>query len=237
MIEKIRKIRESKGVFTAVFTDLSKTFDCISHELLLEKLHAYGFDETLLTFMHAYLNQRLRKTKLGATFSELMSFLFGVSKGSIIGPLLFIRYICDLFILIDYLEFGSYANDSTPFVSGENFDEILGELEKHTAKISELFLHKCIKANEKKFHLFLSPFIDRALHIENFTIKSSCREVPLGVTIDSNLSFSEHVTYLCATTNRKLHALSLVFNYISLKKRPILMTSFIISQFAYCPLI
>ena len=166
-----------------------------------------------------------------------MSFLFGVSKGSIIGPLLFIIYICDLFILIDYLEFGSYANDSTPFFSGENSDEILGELEKHTAKISELYLHKCIKANEKKFHLFLSPFIDRALHIENFTIKSSCREVPLGVTIDSNLSFSEHVTYLCATANRKLHALSLVFHYISLKKRPILMKSFIISQFAYCPLI
>ena len=57
--------------------DLSKAFDCISHELLLEKLHAYGFDKTLLTFMHAYLNQRLRKTKLGATLSELMSFLFG----------------------------------------------------------------------------------------------------------------------------------------------------------------
>ena len=52
-----------------------------------------------------------------------------------------------------------------------------------------------------------------------------------------NLSFSEHVTYLCPTSNRKLHALSRVFKYISLNKRRIFMNSSIISQFSYCPLI
>ena len=66
-----------------------------------------------------------------------MSILFGVLQGSFLGPLLFIIYICDLFILNDHLEFGSYADDTTPFVYGENFDEILGELEKHMARISE----------------------------------------------------------------------------------------------------
>ena len=45
MIEKIRKIRDSKGVFADVLTGFSEAFDCISHELLLEKLHAYGFDK------------------------------------------------------------------------------------------------------------------------------------------------------------------------------------------------
>ena len=72
MIEKIRKMKNSKGVFAAVLTDLSKAFDCISHELLLAKLYAYGFDQISLTFLHACLSQRLHKTKVGSTFSELM---------------------------------------------------------------------------------------------------------------------------------------------------------------------
>ena len=80
IIEKIRKMRDSKGVFVAVFTYLSKTFDCISHELRLAKLHAYGFDKILLNFMHAYLSQRQNKTKAGSTFSDLMSFFVGVPK-------------------------------------------------------------------------------------------------------------------------------------------------------------
>ena len=187
--------------------------------------------------MHAYLRQRLQKTKVGSTFNELMSILFGAPRGSILGPLLFIIYICDLFILDDHHEFGSYADDTTPLAYGENFDKILGELEKHMAKISEWFLHNYLKANAKKFHHFLSPFVDKAINIENFTIRCSYAEVLLGVTIDSNLSFSEHVTYLCATANRKLHALSRVSKYISLKKCRILTKSSIISQFNYCHLI
>ena len=138
-----------------------------------------------------------------------------------------------MFILNDHLEFGSYVDDTTPFVYGENFDEILDKLEKHIAKISEWFSHNSLKANAKKFYLFLSPFVDKAVNIENFIIKSVYAEVLCGVTIDSNLSFSEHVMYLCATANRKLHVLCCVSKYISLKKRCILMKSFVISKFNY----
>ena len=184
MVEQVRTIRDCKGVFAAVLTDLSEAFDCISHELLLAKLHAYGFDKIPLTFMHAYLSQRLHKTKIGSTFSKLTSILFGVPQGSILGPLLFLIYISNLFILNDHREFGSYADDTTPFVYGENFDKILGELEKHMAKISERLLHNHLKANTKKFHLFLSPFVDKAINIENSTTKSGDAEVLLGVTIE-----------------------------------------------------
>ena len=63
MIEKMSKINDYKGLFAAGLTDIPKAFDCISHEVLLAKLHAYCSDTILVTFMHAYLNQR-RQTKV-----------------------------------------------------------------------------------------------------------------------------------------------------------------------------
>ena len=53
MIEKLWKISGNKGVFPAVFTDLSKAFHCISHELLIAKLIACGFDVKALNFILA----------------------------------------------------------------------------------------------------------------------------------------------------------------------------------------
>ena len=63
MIETIRKTRDNHGVFAAVMTDLSKAFDCISHELLIVKLNAYDFDETLLKVIISYLKNRMKSTK------------------------------------------------------------------------------------------------------------------------------------------------------------------------------
>ena len=155
-----------------------------------------------------------------------MSILFGNPQESISGPLLFILHICDLVILSDHHKFGSYADDTTPVVYGESFDGILDELEKYMVKISEWFLYYCLKANAKKFPLFVIPFVDNAINIKNISIKSSYAEVFLGVTINSNLSFTQHEMHLCVTANRKLHTLSQVSKYISLKTRHILTKSF-----------
>ena len=65
MIETIRKTRDNHGVFTAVMTDLSKAFDCISHELLTAKLNAYGFDKTLIKVSNSHLKNRTQTSKVG----------------------------------------------------------------------------------------------------------------------------------------------------------------------------
>ena len=55
--------------------------------------------------------------------------------------------------------------------------------------------------------------------------------------IDIDLNFKEHVTSICSKANQKLHALTRVFKYMGLQKCHILMKSFIISQFNYCPIV
>ena len=142
-----------------------------------------------------------------------------------------------MFILNKDIDFASYADDTTPFICGQTFEEIIYELETVMADISNWFLENNLKANEGKYHLLLSPFIEKTIQVGDFAIASCSSEKILGVTIDCNLTFKEHVLYLCSNANKKLHAMARISKYMSLKKRRILINSFIISQFSYCPLI
>ena len=72
MIEEIKEARDKKKVCTAIFTDLSKAFGCLKHDLLIAKLHAFGFDYKSLRVMYAYLNNRVQVTKVGSYYSEIL---------------------------------------------------------------------------------------------------------------------------------------------------------------------
>ena len=90
MIEKLRKIQNNKEDFVGVFTDLSKAFDCISDKLLITKLNECGFDIKSLDFVLSYFINWKQNTKIGFTFSDLLSILLGVLQGLIIGSFLLI---------------------------------------------------------------------------------------------------------------------------------------------------
>ena len=67
--------------------DLSEVFDSIRHELLIAKVHAYGFDLNSLTFFYSYLKNRKQNVKINSTCSIFQMLLSGVPQGSILGPI------------------------------------------------------------------------------------------------------------------------------------------------------
>ena len=129
LIEKLIKIRDKKGIFAAVLTDLSKGFDCIPDNLLIAKLSAYDFDRKSLMFILAYLKSRKQRTRIGLAFSDYLNILFGVLQGSILGPILFIILLSDFFYIYNDLDYASYADDTTLYVCTEKYAEAIEFLE------------------------------------------------------------------------------------------------------------
>ena len=93
--------------------DLSKAFDCIPHDLLIAKMHAYGFSSESLTFFYSYLKRRKQSVKINNTHSAFQVLLSGVPQGSILGSILFNIFINDLFYKVKELELHNVADDDT----------------------------------------------------------------------------------------------------------------------------
>ena len=66
-----------------------QAFDALSHDLLLAKLHASGFDRDSVKVLHSYLNNRCQRTKINKSFSSRSKIFFGVPQRSAVGPLFF----------------------------------------------------------------------------------------------------------------------------------------------------
>ena len=84
MLEKRKSAVDNKKTFGALLTHLSKAFDCLSNEILLEKLHAYGFSIPALSLVYNYLKNIKERTKINAAYSSWEEMLFGVQQGSIL---------------------------------------------------------------------------------------------------------------------------------------------------------
>ena len=238
LLENIKVSCDKKGYGAALLMDLSKAFDTINHQLLIAKLHAYGFSKNALRLLNTYLKDRWQRVKVESSFSSWTELICGVPQGSVLGPLLFNIYLNDLFFLLQDIGVCNFADDTTPYVCGKNLESVLQKLEVNCEKALEWFRYNFMKLNPDKCHLLVSGFKHERVFIklENELIWEDLAVKLLGVTIDRELKFDKHVTNICEKANRKLCALIRLSPFLSLKKRRILFKSFFESQFRYCPL-
>ena len=108
-------IKKQKHIL-GIFIDLSKAFDTIDHETLLVKLDRYGVRGPVNSLIRSYLSNRTQYTEVLGEKSESLITKYGVPQGSVLGPLLFLLYINDIFRCSDLGSFVLFADATNIFV-------------------------------------------------------------------------------------------------------------------------
>ena len=237
MLEKFKEATDQGNQFGVLLTDLSKAFDYIDHKLLIAKLYKYGISSSALNIISSYLKHTTQRTKINDCFSARSNIEYGVRQGSILGPLPFNINMIDLFYEYEENDIANYADHTTPYSCSTDIPTVISELQAESTKVLHWFGNNHMKANPGKCHLLLSTKSPEVVSFDGIQIKSSSVETLLGITIDSDLNFDNHLSAICNKVSRKINALGRIANYMSLEKRRIVMKTFIKSQFNYCPLI
>ena len=231
MIGKWRKSLDAGGAFGALLTDLSKAFDCLPYELLIAELHAIPS----LKLLHSYLTKRKERVKLNGTYSSWSEILFGVPQGSILGPLLFSMFQCDLFQFFPDVDIANYVDDNTPHSSNINLSKVLHDLEKTLNTLFKWFIDNLLKAYPEKSHLTNSTQ-EIKINIGEIAISNSKCEKLLGIHFDDKLTFESHVISLCKKASQKLNAFARIAYSLKFEQRK-LLNAFITSPFSYAPVV
>ena len=203
--ETLRKKIDSQKIVHAVFLDLSKAFDSISHNLLMKKLSALNFSESALKLMGDFLNQRTQKVKVNGKQSDWIELARGVAQDTVLGPLMFNLYVNDLNECIDSnSRLVQYADGCLIFSTGTESSKTLIDLQKNIANIENYFsTHQLnLNASKSEFITFSRKNDKRCTESQTVTIgKTHVHKVNackyLGVTIDEHLSFGPQVKKYC----------------------------------------
>ena len=216
--------------------DLSKAFDCLSHELLLAKLEAYGLSKDALLLIQDYLQGRFQRVKINSKFSEWKRITKGVPQGSVLGPLLFNIFINDIFLSLDQSKLCNYAGDNTIWIEGTDKEGITIKLEQEMNLINQWFEDNAMQLNGDKCKLMMIS--TKPNNVEKCSVKEEEDKVKLlGVTIDNQLKFDDHIKNMCKEAGKKINALARIAPYLNEDKRKFLMKTFVLTFFNHCPLV
>ena len=245
LFDNIRRDVDRGNLVGAIFIDLSKAFDTLSHSKLLTKLPGYGIEDRELMWFTDYLFERKITVSYGDFLSNNQSLFTGVPQGSILGPLLFLIYFNDVVDCILNANIIKYADDTVLFFSGKSLQIIEQNLSEDIERLSVWFeeneLIMNLKKGKSEVMLFGTPQKLSKLKKEtlNINYRSSAINVTteykyLGVHIDSTLNLNTNFDKVYKKASGKLKLLAKLRYQLDMKSAVAIYDSMIVPTITYC---
>ena len=244
--DKLYRAMDNGEVSVLVLLDLSKCFDVISHEKLLEKLHLYGIDAPWLRhYLHGHSQQvKIRNTDGSYTFSKSLPITTGVYQGGSLSCLLFAIFPNDMCLHVpSEVSIVQFADDTQILVTGKkaNLSGLVSIMENALSDLFAWFCTNDMKVNASKSQLIvfgtrqmLRDVPPVSVRFAGTTVNESSTVKNLGVVMDRNLTFRNHVNHVVSKCTGSLLALNHAKHVLpALAVKPI-VTSLVVSTLRYC---
>lgn len=195
----------------AILCDLSRAFETLDHDILLQKLSHYKFQDSSVQFIKSYLENRIHRVIIGDVLSTPQRVNAGIPTGSILGPLIFLIYINDLpSNLPSYANATIFADDSTVTVDGENEQEAIGKGEIALAQAQVWFDSNRLHLNRSKTQSIVISLRPVTQHVNPASVKL------LGFHVDQHLNWQIHINNISNLLSSRIFLLRRLQNEVSL---------------------
>ena len=242
VIDEWVKVLDKGGQLDVIYTDFEKAFDKVPHKRLISKLYSYGLNSSVINWIQNFLSGRQQVVKINNAFSSKKPVTSGIPQGSVLGPLLFVIYINDLpDIFKDLCTNFLFADDAKMYKQITTYDDArvlnhcfnkLNNWSEHW--LMKLNINKCFYmtiAGKSDNNIDFNYFIDFNDNVNN--ISRVCTSKDLGVLIDKDLSFQDHISDKIKVARKMLGIINRSFKNINKRCFLILYKSFVRSHLEY----
>ena len=185
----------SRKIMGMLLLDVAKAFNCIDHEILYVKMERAGFGPNVVNWFRSYLD-RTQITCINEMSSTAIRVPYGIAQGTVLGPILFIFYINDIFKCTRYVNMSLFADDCVMFLSGNNWDIIQRRIQSDFDAVIDWTLHNSLRLNQAKTKAMIFSTRSRLTSLNDPTPFRYFREriafvknhIYLGVTLDNSMS-------------------------------------------------
>jgi hypothetical protein len=217
ILDDLYRIIDDRRSAVLVGLDLSAAFDTIEHDILIKRLETvFGVTGAALRWIGTYLGEREQYVVAGGERSGTSRCEYGVPQGSVLGPFLFSVYVSPIADVISShgVQFHQYADDTQLYIAVKSESDVK-KLEECTIAVKNWFTMNGMLLNPDKSEVLL---VARRANAEKFAcgagvcvagsnIAYSVQLKSLGVTLDKNLSFDQHVGNIVKASNFNIRAL------------------------------
>jgi hypothetical protein len=231
-----------------VLLDLSAAFDTIDHELLLRRLSSdFGINQTAIDWFASYLSERTQRVAVGHSLSDESTLRYGVPQGSVLGPLLFSLYTCQLAKVIEQFKvnYHFFADDSQLYSclpsQRQAALKAFENIEACCLAVKKWMTQNKLKQNDSKTEVLVCGPKQRRELLPRQSIKVGDSQIQfsevvrtLGVLLDAELSMADHISNVTNICNYHIRRIGRARSCMTREVANSAAVALVLSKLDYC---